>query len=728
VTRQPRRISRLSLIQRICIAIAAGLAIGVFFGERAAVLDPVADGFVQLLQMAVLPYLTVSVIATIGSLSVEQLKRLGVRLALVLAGIWSVTFGFAFLLVLMLPEARGGAFFSTTLVERPPPIDFIDLYIPANPFFALANNIVPGVVMFSIAVGAALIGLPRKQALIDMLVIASEALGRVMRFVTTLMPYGVFAIVATAAGTLRIDEASRLQIYLSAYAMLSLLIALWVLPGLVSTLTPIPARAMFAATREGLITAAVAGDLFVVLPLLVAGCRDLMKQYLPSHEGAPTVPEALVPIAYNFPHGGKVLTVSFIVFAGWFANAPIDVMEYPSLAIASLVTFFGSMNAAVPVLLDLFRVPADMFQLYIATGVINSRFGGLVAATHMVAVALIGSCAVVGALRWQPARIATFVAATAALTAVVVIGTRTIAESLYLQSSSTAAVLDQMRVNRLVPEELIPAPIALTPAPETGSRIEAITAARTLRVGYLADALPFAFLDSAGALSGLDVALAHHLAKALDVRLQFVPLPRTALDDPAGVAAALQRGECDMVIGGIAVTTSRARLMALSTSYMQETLGFVVRDDMRRQFESWDAIRARPSLSIAVPSVPYFVEMLQRRLPGATLREMSTARELFETRDGIDAIAMPAERGSAWTLRHPQYTVVVPAPAVIEVPLAFALPRGEPRLAALVNTWIELMRRDGTTTALYEYWILGRTESSRAPRWSIIRDVLGWLP
>ena len=65
---------------------------------------------------------------------------------------------------------------------------------------------------------------------------------------------------------------------------------------------------------------------------------------------------------------------------------------------------------------------------------------------------------------------------------------------------------------------------------------------------------------------------------------------------------------------------------------------------------------------------------------------------------------------------------------MIEVPLAFALPRDEPELTALVNTWIELMRRNGTMQELYEYWILGRSAASRPPRWSIIRDVLHWVP
>ena len=86
---------------------------------------------------------------------------------------------------------------------------------------------------------------------------------------------------------------------------------------------------------------------------------------------------------------------------------------------------------------------------------------------------------------------------------------------------------------------------------------------------------------------------------------------------------------------------------------------------------------------------------------------------------------MPAERGSAWTLRYPGYSVVVPTP-LLKVPLALALPRDEPDLGAFVITWLDLKRKDGTLDALYQYWILGRGAARTEPRWSIIRNVLHW--
>jgi ABC-type amino acid transport substrate-binding protein len=394
---------------------------------------------------------------------------------------------------------------------------------------------------------------------------------------------------------------------------------------------------------------------------------------------------------------------------------------------SGLVTLFGSTSGAIPFLLDLFRVPADTFQLYLATGVVNARVGSLVAAMHMVAVALLGTCAVIGALRWRLARIAPFAAATVAVTIVAVGGARVMAATLLRQPPSNADVLDRLQVTRLAKEVVTrrpPPPVAGRPAV---SRLEAIATAQVLRVGYLADALPFAYFNADQALVGLDIALMHHLARELGVGLHFLPVVRTALEQPDGVAAQLQSGDCDIVVGGMAVTVTRARLLQLSQAYLSETLGFVVRDERRRQFESWPAIRARGELTIAAPAVPYYMDTLQQRLPAARLVPIETAAKIFDSDNGIDAIAMPAERGSAWTLRYPKYSVVVPAPDLIKVPLVFAVPPDEPELAALVNTWIDLKRSDGTIQALYDYWILGRAAASAPPRWSIIRDVLHWV-
>ena len=709
-------------MRALLAALAAGAGAGVFLGEYVRPLAPAADAFVRLLQMAVLPYVTVSIVGAIGGLTRHDLSGVGRRAGVVLLGLWTLALGFALLTPLCFPATRTGAFFSSTLVEPPPDLDLVALYIPANPFFALANNVVPAVVVFSVSVGIALAGMPRKRVLLDFCDTLAEALQRVTTFVLRLMPIGVFAISAVAAGTLRLEHAGKLELYIAAYGAFALVLGLWALPGLVAAVTGIPVRAVLTAVREPLVTATIAGDFFIVLPALTAACRTLLASRGSVTEGAPAVPDLVVPIAYNFPHAGKLLSISFVLFAGWFSDATIPPAEYGTLAVTSLVTLFGNVNSAMPFLLDTFRVPADTFQLFVASGVINARFGTLVAAMHIVAIAVITGAAVAGTLRWRTAALVRYAGITMALLLVAIGGTRLLA-GYVLPTLTQGDVLADMRVEATAVAPVVePAPVA-GPVPAAGARLAAIAARRTLRVGMLPDALPFAYRNSRNEMAGLEVAMMHQLARELGVALAFVPVAREALDRPDGATALLRDGVCDVIIGGIAVTTTRAGLLRLSASHMHETLGFVVRDDARRRFASWDAVRNAGAVTIGAPDLAYYVDQLRARLPEARFQ---TYPGLAEALAGADAVALPAERGSAWTLRYPQYAVVVPEQPIL-IPLALALPRDEPGVASFIDTWIELKRRDGTLDALYRYWILGLGADRQPPRWSIIRDVLHWV-
>ena len=76
---------------------------------------------------------------------------------------------------------------------------------------------------------------------------------------------------------------------------------------------------------------------------------------------------------------------------------------------------------------------------------------------------------------------------------------------------------------------------------------------------------------------------------------------------------------------------------------------------------------------------------------------------------------------------YPAFTVVVPEPGTVKIPLAYPIAQQERGFGAFVNTWIELKQKDGTLDALFRYWILGQERGAGRPRWSVIRDVLHWV-
>ena len=150
---------------KLVLGVVLGVALGLFLGERVAVLQVVADIYLKLLQMTVLPYVTVSLVSGLGALRHDQAKTLALRCGALLLALWGLALAAVFLFPLIFPRIETASFFSTTLLEGREPIDFVSSYIPSNPFASLANNVVPAVVLFSIVLGVALIPTPKERLL-----------------------------------------------------------------------------------------------------------------------------------------------------------------------------------------------------------------------------------------------------------------------------------------------------------------------------------------------------------------------------------------------------------------------------------------------------------------------------------------------------------------------------------------------------------------------------------
>ena len=66
--------------------------------------------------------------------------------------------------------------------------------------------------------------------------------------------------------------------------------------------------------------------------------------------------DVLIPVAYNFPNLGNVLTLIFVLFAGWFIGTSVPVSQFPVLSTAGIASLFGGPVLAIPFLLDLLEL------------------------------------------------------------------------------------------------------------------------------------------------------------------------------------------------------------------------------------------------------------------------------------------------------------------------------------------------------------------------------------
>jgi len=226
-----------------------------------------------------------------------------------------------------------------------------------------------------------------------------EALSRVTNFVVRLTPIGVFAITASASGTMGIAELRRMEVYLFIYVAFALVMSLWILPALVTTLTRLRYRQVIGLTKDALITAFATASLFIVLPILAEKSKEMIGQSDVDQEEADSAVDVIIPTSFNFPHAGKLFTFSFILFAGWFSGFDVEPADYPVLLGSGLMSLFANVNIAVPFMLDVMHIPSDTFQFFVATSVINARFGTLLAAMHVLTLTLLTAFAMSGRVK-----------------------------------------------------------------------------------------------------------------------------------------------------------------------------------------------------------------------------------------------------------------------------------------------------------------------------------------
>src|SRR5215510_11566678 len=167
----------LSISSQVVLALLLGVVVGLFFGEQIAPFQSVGKAFILLLQMTVLPYIVLSLMSGLGNLTYQQVKTLALRVGTLLVISWGLAFLVILLMPLAFPSWVSASFFSTSLIEKQKEVDLLTLFIPSNPFFSLSNNFVPAVVIFSVAVGVALIGIENKQSLVANLDTLNRAMG-----------------------------------------------------------------------------------------------------------------------------------------------------------------------------------------------------------------------------------------------------------------------------------------------------------------------------------------------------------------------------------------------------------------------------------------------------------------------------------------------------------------------------------------------------------------------
>ena len=158
-----------------------------------------------------------------------------------------------------------------------------------------------------------------------------------------------------------------------------------------------------------------------------------------------------------------------------------------------------------------------------------------------------------------------------------------------------------------------------------------------VRVGTGSTNAPWHFEDDSGKLVGMDIAMAHILAKGLfddPDAVEFVQ------QDPAARIPNINTGKCDIVIQFMTINPGRAQLVAFSRPYYVESISFLTRPDGKKSYKKLlsDGSKTKVSILQNVDAE----EAVHKQLPEAQVLMLDTQANVIQALDSgrVDAAAV----------------------------------------------------------------------------------------
>ncbi|ANG64660.1 sodium:dicarboxylate symporter [Marinobacterium aestuarii] len=197
---------KLHIWQKVMIGLVLGTITGVILGESATVLQPIGKAFIASIKMLVVPLIFVSLVCGVTAVKdVTRMGRIGVKTFVTYIVTTSLAIPIGLALAIWLEPGKGMDLGHATSIEvsaAPSIIDTLLGIIPTNPFAAFATGNVLQIILFAILLGIAinLVG-EKAEPVRKMFDSFADVMYKLTDIVISFAPFGVFALIATTAGT-----------------------------------------------------------------------------------------------------------------------------------------------------------------------------------------------------------------------------------------------------------------------------------------------------------------------------------------------------------------------------------------------------------------------------------------------------------------------------------------------------------------------------------------------
>ncbi|EOU1110742.1 dicarboxylate/amino acid:cation symporter [Clostridium perfringens] len=265
-------------------ALTLGVVLGIIFKENILFLDTVGKAYMSLIKMIVVPLVVTSLITSIVRLeNLDTLKLIGLKTFTVLLGTTGAAALIGIIVASSLNLGQGLRFIGAENFKAREIPGFSKVLIdmlPSNPLAAIVENKIIPIVIFSMFIAIALViedntNKEKAKPFKDFILSAYDIVLRITKMVLRIIPYGVFALIATAAAKNGMDTLmSLIWVILAVYiaAFLQFLFVYTPLISFVARMNPLKFfKGIFPAQVVAFTSQSSYGTLPVTIKSLVEG-------------------------------------------------------------------------------------------------------------------------------------------------------------------------------------------------------------------------------------------------------------------------------------------------------------------------------------------------------------------------------------------------------------------------------------------------------------------------
>ena len=227
-------------------------------------------------------------------------------------------------------------------------------------------------------------------------------------------------------------------------------------------------------------------------------------------------------------------------------------------------------------------------------------------------------------------------------------------------------------------------------------RLAAIQARGTLRVALEGSYPPFNFLDpKTGQLTGYDADVARQLGGRLDLKVELVPTPWSAILD--GLVA----GKYDIIVSQVVITPRRALLVDFSEPYTYSGAQLLLRNNDEATYTSLADLKGK-TVGVSKGSL---YEAQARAVAGVHVRSYPAAPEnLQDLAFGRIDAALNDSLMVAWLGTHSSLPIKAGPMVWTGNRIGVAMQKGNPALKAAVDQALAQAQADGSLARLSRKW------------------------